>query len=586
MPAPRLCLFLLALSPAAAAQGTVYLDADSPSTGSALDVAPLVTDFGTITFNGEVRLTADPEFVAAGSIGEAFNIVSPGNCELAFDFDVSAISFIYGGNNGSISVEARDATGAIVDSFFQANTSLGQPAGPVTLTGAGIRSLYWEDPGFSFAVLDNISLRVDTIYLDADTPATGSNLDIAPLMTGFGAIRFNGEIVSFTDPDLTAAGSSGSVFDIVSPGNCELMFNFDVTSVTFLYGGNAGSINVQARDGFGGVVDSFFQASTSTGEPAGPVTLAGNGIRSLYWSDTGGSFAALDHIMIQVGSIYLDADTPATGSNLDIAGLATSYGTITFNGEVRVTADPEFAAAGSVGDVFDIVSPGNCELMFGFDVSGITFIYGGNAGSISVEARDGTGAVVDSFFQADTGAGQPAGPVMLGGAGIRSLYWEDPGGNFAPLDNISIQVGARGIGTPYCGPAVVNSTGSPATLSASGSAVVAMNDVTLRGESLPQNSFGYFLTSRLPGFAPNPGGSRGDLCLGGSIGRYVGPGQIQNAGGSGNIALTIDLTQHPQPTGFVSVMAGETWNFQAWYRDAIGGMATSNFTDGLRIAFR
>ena len=76
------------------------------------------------------------------------------------------------------------------------------------------------------------------------------------------------------------------------------------------------------------------------------MTLPGNGIRSLYWSDTGGSFAALDNIMIQVGSIYLDADTPATGSNLDIAGLATSYGTITFNGEVRVTADPEFAAAG------------------------------------------------------------------------------------------------------------------------------------------------------------------------------------------------------------------------------------------------
>jgi len=37
---------------------------------------------------------------------------------------------------------------------------------------------------------------------------------------------------------------------------------------------------------------------------------------------------------------------------------------------------------------------------------------------------------------------------------------------------------------------------------------------------------------------------------------------------------------------FVSIAAGETWNFQAWFRD-IGplGQPQSNFSDGRSIAF-
>ena len=84
----------------------------------------------------------------------------------------------------------------------------------------------------------------------------------------------------------------------------------------------------------------------------------------------------------------------------------------------------------------------------------------------------------------------------------------------------------------------------------------------------------------------NPGGSDGNLCLGGSIGRYVGPGQIVNSGATGSFTLPLDLTQTPTPTGLVAIAAGETWNFQAWHRDAVGGFATSNFTDGLAVQFQ
>ena len=141
------------------------------------------------------------------------------------------------------------------------------------------------------------------------------------------------------------------------------------------------------------------------------------------------------------------------------------------------------------------------------------------------------------------------------------------------------------IGTNYCA-AAVNSTGFAAALGATGSSSVTANDLVLEGVGLPTNAFGFFLASRAQGFTQSPGSSQGNLCLGGAIGRYVGPGQIQSSGPLGRISLAIDNTQVPQPSGAVSVQPGETWNFQLWHRDSVGGSVTSNFTDGYEIVFQ
>ena len=103
---------------------------------------------------------------------------------------------------------------------------------------------------------------------------------------------------------------------------------------------------------------------------------------------------------------------------------------------------------------------------------------------------------------------------------------------------------------------------------------------------MPENSFGFFLTGRTQGFVQFPGGSQGNLCLSGPIGRYVGPGQVLNSGPQGRFELGLDLTRMPTPTGLVAAQAGETWHFTACYRDAITGVTTSNFTDGLPVAFQ
>jgi hypothetical protein len=142
-----------------------------------------------------------------------------------------------------------------------------------------------------------------------------------------------------------------------------------------------------------------------------------------------------------------------------------------------------------------------------------------------------------------------------------------------------------GVGAPYCA-AINNSTGSPGVLGASGSAEVASNDLILHASGLPANASTFFLTSRTQGFSANPGGSAGNLCLAGSIGRYVGGGQIGNSGAGGSYSLAVDNSLHPTPAGFVQVLAGETWTFQAWHRDlAPGGGTTSSFTNGLEIVF-
>ncbi|MDA8620940.1 VCBS repeat-containing protein, partial [Planctomycetota bacterium] len=143
-----------------------------------------------------------------------------------------------------------------------------------------------------------------------------------------------------------------------------------------------------------------------------------------------------------------------------------------------------------------------------------------------------------------------------------------------------------GIGSIYCSPGVNNSTGLPGRMRADGSATVVDQDVTISALDLPTSSFGFFITSREAGFAFPVSNSEGALCVTGSIGRYVGPGQIQNSGTAGEFSLALDLNAVPSPTGFLSVAPGDTWHFQAWHRDAIGGQTTSNFTDAVAVTFQ
>ena len=134
------------------------------------------------------------------------------------------------------------------------------------------------------------------------------------------------------------------------------------------------------------------------------------------------------------------------------------------------------------------------------------------------------------------------------------------------------------IGTIYCGPAIPNSTGSPATIVSQGfPGSVAQGYALLTANQVPDGQFGYFLTSMTPAFPFMPPGSSGYLCLGGDIGRYNG-----NVGQGPSFTLQIDLTSMPVNPP-VAVQPGDTYGFQAWFRD-VGN--TNNFTDAVSVQFQ
>jgi hypothetical protein len=143
-------------------------------------------------------------------------------------------------------------------------------------------------------------------------------------------------------------------------------------------------------------------------------------------------------------------------------------------------------------------------------------------------------------------------------------------------------VGGGVIGSTYCDPAVANSTGAPGVITATGSVLVADNDVTLTATDLPQNQFGYFLNSQTQGFVPMPSGSQGNLCVVGQVGRHV--AQLASTGAAGELQIAVDLTALPTPSGPAAVLVGQTYNFQCWYRD-LNPNTTSNFTNAVEVLF-
>jgi len=185
--------------------------------------------------------------------------------------------------------------------------------------------------------------------------------------------------------------------------------------------------------------------------------------------------------------------------------------------------------------------------------TGGTYVSGNSVGGLNLMA----GGTAYVGFSAATGGAAETHDV---------LSWDWSGGD-GP------------VGTNYCSPANINSSGLSAIMSGWGRKVVTANSLTLTASAMPTNEFGYFLCGQTQGFNPNPGGSQGTLCLSGKIGRFS--KQLQSSGGAGAFTINVDLTALPVWRN-QSVLPGETWHFQAWFKDG----ASSNFTDGLSVLFQ
>ncbi len=132
---------------------------------------------------------------------------------------------------------------------------------------------------------------------------------------------------------------------------------------------------------------------------------------------------------------------------------------------------------------------------------------------------------------------------------------------------------------PYCGD---NNTGT-----------TRLNDCTkatglvLTHSDMTGMFVGYAMVSATQGQISDPPGANGDLCLGGNIGRYIGDLFIAGVNGP---PYETDLINGVHGAGVGAVpghpgtfySAGQTWNFQAWYRIP----TTSTFTDATHVTLQ
>ena len=178
---------------------------------------------------------------------------------------------------------------------------------------------------------------------------------------------------------------------------------------------------------------------------------------------------------------------------------------------------------------------------------------------VVLEMQDSQGAVGIDIFSIINDTVVVA-DVTDPGFSIRMTLEDPMGVELAVIDVLELNGTGSLFGLHYC-TANGNSSGGRGFIGLQGSPSISQDDLVLHAALLPQNVFGYFLTSQTQGFIPNPAGSAGNLCVAGSIGRYVGPGQIQSSGSAGLISLPIHPMTMPQPNGTQAALPGETWNF-------------------------
>lgn len=129
--------------------------------------------------------------------------------------------------------------------------------------------------------------------------------------------------------------------------------------------------------------------------------------------------------------------------------------------------------------------------------------------------------------------------------------------------------------TNYC-TTTPNSVGPGVVVSTTGTTSMSANDLVLIGTGGPTNFFGIFYYGPNQIAAPFGDGVR---CVGaGGLGVFRLP--PVNSGATGVFTSALDHGTTPGP-----VAAGETWNFQCWYRDPTGGPAGFNLSDAASVFF-
>ncbi len=223
------------------------------------------------------------------------------------------------------------------------------------------------------------------------------------------------------------------------------------------------------------------------------------------------------------------------------------------------------------------------------------------------------GGTVDvaRFDIASTPSAKSRLQARLSANGVALLSWKDArsdGGDiYAQSVGFDGSLGGQPtLGTPFCDPAVSNSSGGPAILSATaiaGGPGLTQVHLDCTGGPTSGTQLGYYLVGNMAtgGFAPPQ--SSGLFCLVGAPGaqfwRYNVGGTTANSVSIFNTSGDLEnfsgtAASDPSNLGFdvpstlpalAIPLAGSTWHFQCWYRDNSPGVVDSNFSNGLSVTF-
>ena len=136
--------------------------------------------------------------------------------------------------------------------------------------------------------------------------------------------------------------------------------------------------------------------------------------------------------------------------------------------------------------------------------------------------------------------------------------------------------------TVYCS-GQPNSTGQPANLATLGTYSIAANDLVLSVSGLPAFSAGIMFYGGARASAPS---GQGTVCVSGSSTQPVvrmAPVLVSDL--LGIVNRVVNMNDPQQSVGAGAILPGQTWRFQYWYRDAIGGQSTWNYSSATEILF-
>jgi hypothetical protein len=305
-------------------------------------------------------------------------------------------------------------------------------------------------------------------------------------------------------------------------------------------------------------------------------------------------FSALDDRFPSASSPLLP---PASGPRTWMAAYRRRGSDGVYDIQSRVYKGSSYYASANLSDVMG-TSAGQDQFEPSVDSNGHQFVVAWNE-LYSTSSSD-TDVYIASFYLAGTSVHASEGHVNLAfssdpemqvevyarhSSGLTSDWvfaaWRDGGAGAGDIEGALYDVPdyyGPNIGTNYC-TAVPNSTGFTGLIQASGSGHAGGNPFHLLASRMPLNQFGYFIASTAQANF-SPGTSVGVVCVGNPLSRFN--QQVQTTGGSGTFQLNVNTNSIPIPTGgTTAILAGQTWNFQGWYRDGL----TNNLTNAVSVLF-